>query len=69
MALDFTKYFGQETEEISWKVLLKYFRRIYYFYSETDSSQPDLTFSPLPAPTTSYKGFRVTKIIKNNHSF
>lgn len=56
MALDFTKYLGQETEDICWTVPLKHLRRLYYFYSEYELT---LDSSSKNVPKKYFEGFRV----------
>ncbi|ODM94551.1 Aminopeptidase N [Orchesella cincta] len=48
-ALEFTTYFGNETEEIVWHILLSNLRRLHYFYREYPDASSRNTSRSLPA--------------------
>ncbi|CAL8095694.1 unnamed protein product [Orchesella dallaii] len=48
-ALEFTTYFGNETEEIVWHILLNNLRRLHYFYQEHSDASERNTSRSVPA--------------------
>lgn len=58
-ALEFTKHFENETEEIVWHILLNNVKRLHYFYREFPITNNSFRTEP------AFQGFRVCKITAN----
>lgn len=56
--LEFTKYLGNETEEIVWHVFLQNLRRLHYFYRELPKEKGNNSVRVQPE----FQGLRVTII-------